>query len=166
MVVDCSVIVTVQPTAKIATEEDKVQELLFPARHNITLPLNGLNILFNACETAFNHTTQIATDRCVFSPPLPSSPDVTLIFLLSNFFLDFDGWSHLSAIEQNFNPSSADVTRKQKRGKPRCHPTSDPFAPPWIFPPSPHHHLGYEGRGGNREPNFFFLRRLPATAER
>jgi hypothetical protein len=69
MVVDCSVIVTVQPTAKIATEEDKVQELLYPARHNITLPLNGLNILFNACETAFNHTTQIATDRCVFSPP-------------------------------------------------------------------------------------------------
>ena len=37
MVVDCSVIVTVQPTAKIATEEDKVQELLYPARHNITL---------------------------------------------------------------------------------------------------------------------------------
>ena len=69
MVVDCSVIVTVQPTAKIATEEDKVQELLYPARHNITLPLNGLNILFNACETAFNHTTQIATDRCVFPPP-------------------------------------------------------------------------------------------------
>ena len=68
MVVDCSVIVTVQPTAKIATEEDKVQELLYPARHNITLPLNGLNILFNACETAFNHTTQIATDRYV-SPP-------------------------------------------------------------------------------------------------
>ncbi len=72
MVVDCSVIVTVQPTAKIATEEDKVQELLFPARHNITLPLNGLNILFNACETAFNHTTQIATDRCV--PPSPPFP--------------------------------------------------------------------------------------------
>jgi hypothetical protein len=72
MVVDCSVIVTVQPTAKIATEEDKVQELLFPARHNIMLLLNGLNILFNACKTAFNHTTQIATDRYV-SPPPPSS---------------------------------------------------------------------------------------------
>ncbi len=71
MVVDCSVIVTVQPTAKIATEEDKVQELLYPARHNITLPLNGLNILFNACETAFNHTTQIATDRYVSPPPSP-----------------------------------------------------------------------------------------------
>jgi hypothetical protein len=137
MVVDCSVIVTFQPTAKIATEEDKVQELLYPARHNITLPLNGLNILFNACETAFNHTTQIATDRCVPPLPLPLSPEVTLFFLFSNFFLDFDGWSHLSAIEQNFNPSSADVTRKQKRGKPRCHPTLSP----------PHHHLGY-GEGG------------------
>jgi hypothetical protein len=149
MVVDCSVIVTVQPTAKIATEEDKVQELLYPARHNITLPLNGLNILFNACETAFNHTTQIATDRCVFPPPpLPSSPDVTLIFLLSNFFLDFDGWSHLSAIEQNFNPSSADVTRKQKRGKPRCHPTSDPFAPPLDFSPLPPPPPRVRGEGG------------------
>jgi hypothetical protein len=87
MVVDCSVIVTVQPTAKIATEEDKVQELLFPARHNITLPLNGLNILFNACETAFNHTTQIATDRCVFSPPLSiESGRVTLFFCSAIFF--------------------------------------------------------------------------------
>ncbi len=47
MVVDCSVIVTVQPTN--GTEDDKVEELLFPDRHNVTLPLNGLNILFNKC---------------------------------------------------------------------------------------------------------------------
>ena len=67
MVVDCSVIVTVQPTAKIGTEDDKVEELLFPDRHNITLPLNGLIILFNTCETAFNHTTQIALDRCEYN---------------------------------------------------------------------------------------------------
>ena len=63
MVVDCSVVVTVQPTAKSGTEEDKKEELLFPERHKLTLPLNGLNILFNTCETAFNHSTQIATDR-------------------------------------------------------------------------------------------------------
>ena len=35
----------------------------------------------------------------------------------SNFFLDFDGWSHISALEQNFNPSTSDVKRKQKRGR-------------------------------------------------
>ncbi len=37
--------------------------------------------------------------------------------MCSNFFLDFDGWSHISALEQNFNPSASDVKRKQKRGK-------------------------------------------------
>ena len=65
MVVDCSVVVTVQPTAKSGTEDDKKEELLFPERHRLTLPLNGLNILFSTCETAFNHSTQIATDRYV-----------------------------------------------------------------------------------------------------
>ena len=63
MVVDCSIIVTVQPTAKLGTEEQKSEELLFPERHKITLPLNGLNMLFSTCETAFNHSTQVATDR-------------------------------------------------------------------------------------------------------
>jgi hypothetical protein len=89
MVVDCSVIVTVQPTAKIATEEDKVQELLFPARHNITLPLNGLNILFNACETAFNHTTQIVTDKYVFPPLRRTEPVWNPCFFIQQLFSRF-----------------------------------------------------------------------------
>lgn len=63
MVVDASVIVTVQPTAQIATDEGRVDELLYPARHGITLPLNGLNILFKSCDIAVNHHTQITTDR-------------------------------------------------------------------------------------------------------
>jgi hypothetical protein len=63
MVVDCSIVVTVQPTAELGTETGKVQELLCPERHKITLPLNGLNMLFSTCETAFNHSTQVATDR-------------------------------------------------------------------------------------------------------
>jgi hypothetical protein len=63
MVIDASIVVTVQPFTKIGTEDDKTQELLCPERHMITLPLNGLNILFSTCETAFNHSTQIATDR-------------------------------------------------------------------------------------------------------
>jgi hypothetical protein len=82
--------------------------------------------------------------------------------LLSNFFLDFDGWSHLSAIEQNFNPSSADVTRKQKRGKPRCHPTSDPFAPPpGFFPPPPTTTSGTRGGGETVNPIFSFFEGYP-----
>jgi hypothetical protein len=44
----------------------------------------------------------------------------------SNFFLDFDGWSHISALEQNFNPSASDVKRKQKRG-------NSNFVNPFIF---------------------------------
>jgi hypothetical protein len=63
MVIDASIEVTVQPFTKIGTEDDKTKELLCPERHMITLPLNGLNILFSTCETAFNHSTQIATDR-------------------------------------------------------------------------------------------------------
>ncbi len=63
MVVEASVIVTVQPTTKLGTDEEKVEELLYPARHGITLPLNGLNIMFNNCDIAVNHHTQIPTDR-------------------------------------------------------------------------------------------------------
>ena len=47
-----------------------------------------------------------------------SSPHAckSLTFFCSNFFLDFDGWSHISALEQNFNPSNEDVKRKEARG--------------------------------------------------
>jgi hypothetical protein len=85
MVVDCSVIVTVQPTN--GTADDKVEELLFPDRHNVTLPLNGLNILFNTCETAFNHTTQIAPDRCEYNNVFILGAGITSnVFLSAIFF--------------------------------------------------------------------------------
>ena len=129
MVVDCSVIVTVQPTN--GTADDKVEELLFPDRHNVTLPLNGLNILFNTCETAFNHTTQIAPDRCEYNNVFILGAGIASITcFFQQFFLDFDGWSHLSAIEQNFNPSATDVTQKQKRGNPVL--KSPHLSPPTI----------------------------------
>ena len=86
MVIDASIVVTVQPFTKIGTEDDKTQELLCPERHMITLPLNGLNILFSTCETAFNHSTQIATDRYAalytFKPVFFAS-----YFLLTNKYL-------------------------------------------------------------------------------
>jgi len=37
-------------------------------------------------------------------------------FYYRNFFLDFDGYGHLSSLEQNFNPSKADVKRKTALG--------------------------------------------------
>jgi len=39
------------------------------------------------------------------------------MFLCRNFFLDFDGYGHLSSLEQNFNPSREDVKRKTALGK-------------------------------------------------
>jgi hypothetical protein len=40
-----------------------VPETLTPARHQISLPLNGLNILFDNCTTAFNFHNKLDTDR-------------------------------------------------------------------------------------------------------
>ena len=42
----------------------------------------------------------------------------TLVFLVffRNFFLDYDGMGLMSAMEQNFNPSLADVNRKTRQG--------------------------------------------------
>jgi len=33
-----------------------------------------------------------------------------------NYFLDFDGYGLVSAIEQNFNPVMSDIQRKENRG--------------------------------------------------
>jgi hypothetical protein len=40
---------------------------------------------------------------------------VFLVFF-RNFFLDYDGMGLMSAMEQNFNPSLADVNRKTRQG--------------------------------------------------
>jgi hypothetical protein len=36
--------------------------------------------------------------------------------LCRNFFLNFDGMSHVTALEQNFNPNYLDVERRKNRG--------------------------------------------------
>ncbi len=59
LVADCSIQVEVQPPAP----EAAVNERLWPPRHKITLPLNGLNILFNDYQIDFNHHTKLDTDR-------------------------------------------------------------------------------------------------------
>lgn len=38
------------------------------------------------------------------------------IFCCRNVFLDFDGWGHVSALEQNFNPSPTDIKRRNDQG--------------------------------------------------
>ena len=39
------------------------------------------------------------------------------LFFLRTFFLDFDGMGFLSSLEQNFNPSKADIERRRANGK-------------------------------------------------
>lgn len=40
-----------------------------------------------------------------------------LLLLHRNIFLDFDQWGHVSALEQNFNPSKDDIKRRTHLGK-------------------------------------------------
>jgi hypothetical protein len=97
MVMDAVVEVTYSPENQAATN---LKETLYPPRHKMTLPLNSLNNYFQNCEIAFNHHTKLDSDR--------------------NYFLDFDGWGLMSAIDQNFNPSSSDIERRSKLGLTIC----------------------------------------------
>jgi hypothetical protein len=49
-VADAIVIVSLQ----IPGMNELTRESLYPLRHKMTLPLNGLNMLFGECNTAFN----------------------------------------------------------------------------------------------------------------
>jgi hypothetical protein len=62
MVLDCQIFVLVKEKdagAAIAA----TRECLFPAYHNLTLPLNNLNFLFEKCTTSFNQTTELTSDK-------------------------------------------------------------------------------------------------------
>jgi hypothetical protein len=39
------------------------RELLYPPRHQITLPLNNLNFIFDNIEVAFNQTSKLTADK-------------------------------------------------------------------------------------------------------
>lgn len=58
MVIDAQVVVTVA-----LGNAPGAQELLYPPRHQITLPLNNLNFIFDNCEVAFNQTTKLTSDK-------------------------------------------------------------------------------------------------------
>ena len=84
MVLDAQIRVTVTkdgPDNTTITSE----EILAPSRHRITLPLNGLNILFNDCTVSFNHHLKLDSDRSVlrFFFHLSSFPLLSLASLFS-----------------------------------------------------------------------------------
>ena len=60
LVIDAAITVTVFPRGK--PTEIKT-ESLFPNRHQIALPVNGMNFLFEDCSSSFNHSLKLDTDR-------------------------------------------------------------------------------------------------------
>jgi hypothetical protein len=67
MVIDAQVVLTVE-----GPDGEPVQELLYPPRHQITLPLNNLNFIFESCEVSFNQTTKLTSDKYDNPHPLLS----------------------------------------------------------------------------------------------
>lgn len=61
MVMDAQVVLSVVPTTNPA--EAPTLELLYPPRHEITLPLNNLNFIFEDIQTSFNQTTKLTSDK-------------------------------------------------------------------------------------------------------
>lgn len=62
LVVDASVQVVYRAVGA-AIDANATRELLWPARHKLTLPINGLNGLFKQCEVSVNHHTKLDSDR-------------------------------------------------------------------------------------------------------
>ena len=115
MVLDAQFVLTVQSGEPIVV----VRELLHPTRHQITLPLNGVNFLFNRPIVAFNQTTEFTSDKqvtrggvCVFQTIMAK-----LSMMCRLFFLDWDGWGFASAVEQNFNPSKENIKHREALGE-------------------------------------------------
>ena len=73
MVIDAQVVLTVE-----GPDEDPVQELLYPPRHQITLPLNNLNFIFESCEVSFNQTTKLTSDK-YDTPPFPARNSLSCV---------------------------------------------------------------------------------------
>jgi len=63
LVMDARILLTVQEVQAAGVLGQEVQELLHPKRHQITLPLNGLNMLFSDYMVAVNHHTKLDSDR-------------------------------------------------------------------------------------------------------
>ena len=62
MVLDCQIQVSVKEKLALPAVA-AVKHSLYPAYHNITLPLNNLNFLFEKVTTSFNQTTELTADK-------------------------------------------------------------------------------------------------------
>ena len=64
MVIDAQVLLTVSEiVVPPIVQPPAQQELLYPPRHQITLPLNNLNFIFDNIEVAFNQTSKLNMDK-------------------------------------------------------------------------------------------------------
>ncbi len=58
LVADATILLTTK-----TGDSNPVIEALSPSRHKMSLPLNGLNMFFQDCSTAFNFHTKLDSDR-------------------------------------------------------------------------------------------------------
>ena len=63
MVIDAQAVVTFSEVVAAGAAAVPQQELLYPPRHQITLPLNNLNFIFDNIEVAFNQTSKLTADK-------------------------------------------------------------------------------------------------------
>jgi hypothetical protein len=64
MVIDAQAVVTFTEVVAVGANAPAAQEeLLYPPRHQITLPLNNMNFIFNDIEVAFNQTSKLSVDK-------------------------------------------------------------------------------------------------------
>jgi len=61
--VEGRIIVTCRQITAGQGVNEEIEERLYPPRHKITLPLNGLNVLFDDISVIFNHHTKVESDR-------------------------------------------------------------------------------------------------------
>lgn len=61
--IDARIIVRCQQITDGEGVNNETDESLFPTRHRISLPLNGLNMLFEDINVSFNHHTKLNSDR-------------------------------------------------------------------------------------------------------
>jgi hypothetical protein len=64
MVIDAQAVVSVTEVVAVGVAPPAAQqELLYPPRHQITLPLNNMNFIFDNIEVAFNQTSKFTADK-------------------------------------------------------------------------------------------------------
>jgi hypothetical protein len=52
--------------------------------------------------------------------PPPTFYSWFVVLFVRNYHLNWDGFSHVSALEQNFNPSKDDIERRRRQGNRRA----------------------------------------------